>query len=160
MSWYFIFSKPAYQELKSVIEKNVGLIEKWKRGGKDDKRRERMESEVKLDNAKLAAMKAYNMIFLSIVMIGVYQGLKYYYSDTVVATLPFVPFSMFQRLFQAGISSSDPRACGMVCQERNVCSFFLKTNYCILGWHIRPLLFGSASERHKGIWGVEPQGSR
>lgn len=114
ISWYFIFSKPAYQELKKIIEKNIKLIEKWKRSGKDDKKRERMEAELKLDNTKLAGMKAYNMIFLSVVMIGVYQGLKYYYGDMVVARLPFVPFSFFKRVFQAGVTSDDPTACGMV----------------------------------------------
>lgn len=73
-----------------------------------------MEADLKLDNAKLAAMKAYNMVFLSVVMIGVYQGLKYYYADMVVATLPFTPFTLFKRLFQAGLKTDDARACGMV----------------------------------------------
>jgi uncharacterized membrane protein (DUF106 family) len=113
LSWYFIFSKPAYQELKSLIEKNIKLIEKWKRGGKDDKKRLQMEADLKLDNAKLAGMKAYNMMFLSVIMLCVYQGLKAYYAETVVAKLPFVPFALFSKIFQAGLITDDPSACSM-----------------------------------------------
>ena len=90
------------------------MIERWKRSGKDDKKRERMESELKVDNTKLAGMKAYNMIFLSIIMLGVYQCLKYYYAGIIVARLPFVPYSVFRKIFQAGLTTDDPAACGMV----------------------------------------------
>ncbi len=114
LSWYFIFSKPQYQELKKHIEKSYDVIEKWKRSGKDEKKREKMEAEMKLDNTKLAAMKAYNLVFLSIIMIAWYQALKYYYDGVVVARLPFTPIAMFQKIFQAGLTTTDPRDCSMV----------------------------------------------
>ena len=100
--------------MKNQIEKNVKLVDKWRRNGKDDKKREKMESEIKLDNSKLSGMKVYSLVFVSVIMIAVYQGLKYYYDGVVVAKLPFVPFSIFQRILQAGIATSDPSDCGMV----------------------------------------------
>ena len=114
LSWYFIFSKPDYQVLKKHIENSAKLIEKWKRSGKDEKRRERMESDLKVDNAKLAAMKVYNLVFLGAIMIGWYQALKYYFDGQIVATLPFTPISLLQKLFQAGLTNPGPRDCSMV----------------------------------------------
>lgn len=122
-----------------------------------------MEAELKVDNAKLAGMKFYNMVFLSIIMIVVYQGLKYYYADTVVAKLPFVPFSMFRKLFQAGLTTSDPTDCGMVSDT----FLYMCTQMSLLlilsvwsGWSLCNRLYGTAHQFGEGVWGDKPQGER
>jgi hypothetical protein len=148
MSWYFIFSKPEYQKLKQQIESNARLLEKWRRAGKDHKKTDRLEAELKADGSKLSAMKAYNVIFLSVAMIAWYQVLKYMYEGQIVGTLPFVPLSPFRKLFQAGLTAESATACSMA-GIYAVCSLGLRPNV------VR--LFGESNPKGMGGGGLFDQ---
>lgn len=100
--------------MKSQIEKTYEEIEKLKRDGKDFKKCQRLEKEMKRDNTLLAGMKLYSMIFLSIIMYVVYQMLRNYYKGVIVAKLPFVPFSLLTKMTHAGLETTDMTDCSMV----------------------------------------------
>ena len=54
------------------------------------------------------------MIFLSVVMLVLYQLLKQYYNGVVVAKLPFVPIALFRKLTHSGLDTDDFTDCSMV----------------------------------------------
>ena len=114
VSWLLVYRKPEYKRLKKQIEKNHQIIEKLKREGKDEKRRQKMQKELQKDNTMLSGMKIYGMIFLSVVMLVLYQLLKQYYNGVVVAKLPFVPIALFRKLTHSGLDTDDFTDCSMV----------------------------------------------
>lgn len=112
-TWYFIYRKPAYQKLKAQIDKTYDEIEKLKRDGKDYKKCQKLEKDMKKDNTILAGMKMYSMVFLSIIMYIVYQVLRSTYTGVVVARLPFVPFQLLTRMTHSGLEATDYTECNM-----------------------------------------------
>eukprot|EP01041_Mallomonas_annulata_P005074 gene5074-10153_t len=112
-SWYFTHSKPAFQKLKDQIEKSNLLIKKLKDEGREEKKRLKLEKDVKKDSATLAGMRMYSMIILTVSMIVVYQLLRSQYDGAVVAKLPFEPFPLLARITHAGLKTEDMTDCGM-----------------------------------------------
>ena len=86
ISYHLIYKKITYITLKQTIEKNVNQIELLKRNGKDEKRRKQMEIELKKETAIVAGMRMYSLFLTSIIMLGLYQALKAFYTvfDTLI----------------------------------------------------------------------------
>lgn len=114
ISYFLIYNKPAYKQLKEKIEKNYKLTQKMLREGTDEKIRIRLEKEMKKDNTALSGMKIYSLIFFSILMFALYQFLKSSYNGIVVAKLPLIPYSFLTRMTHTGLTTQDMTDCSFV----------------------------------------------
>ena len=152
MTWWFVYSRPAFQKLKSQIEKAYVMLQKVKREGKkDDKRKTKLEREIKLDSAKLTAMRLYSMIGLYVVMLAVYQMMKSTYKGVVVAKLPFVPIPLFARLTHVGLDSNDMTDCGFVSLPlRSI--YDLIFHFLLVDIRLHFVFLGSSCDGTKDYW--------
>jgi hypothetical protein len=158
ISYYFIYRKPAYQQLKEKIEKAFQLSQKMKREGSDEKIRIKLEKEMKKDNTALSGMRMYSLIFFSIFMLVLYQYLKSAYAEVVVAKLPFVPFDLLTRMSHSGLTTTDMTDCSFV---RALLSLPLPLPLIAsIGIHLRLEHAGDSLEHHEGHRRGSASGSR
>lgn len=114
LTYYFVYRKPHYQNLRTKIETTFYQVNDLKRSGTDEKKCKRLEREMKADNTKLTGMRMYSMIFLGVSSFVMYQALRKSYAGFIVAKLPFVPFQLLTRMSHSGIEGTDMTDCSFV----------------------------------------------
>lgn len=114
LTYYFVYRKPHYQNLRNKIETLFYQVEDLKRNGKDEAKRKRLEREMKADNTKIMGMRMYSLIFLGISSFVLYQAMRKSYAGFIVAKLPFLPFDLLTRMSHAGIEGTDMTDCSFV----------------------------------------------
>ena len=62
LTYYFVYRKPHYQNLKKKIESAFYQVDDLKRSGSDAAKCKRIEREMKSDNTKLMGLRMYSLI--------------------------------------------------------------------------------------------------
>merc|ERR1712224_611749 len=86
-------------------------VEDLKLSGRDEKKRKRIEREMKEDNTKLMGMRMYSLVFLGISSFILYQVMRKSFAGVIVAKLPFVPIDLLTRMSHSGIEGNDLTDC-------------------------------------------------
>lgn len=121
LSYFLIYCKPEYIQLKKNIESLSKALEK----GKDkfltaskkkihDKKMSKDESTLKVLNQQLSVNKMKSTFIIALFMIAVVSTLSSTYHGVVVAKLPFVPFGLIQGLTHRGLPGNDMTDCSMI----------------------------------------------
>jgi calcium load-activated calcium channel len=121
LTYYFVYRKPHYQNLRTKIELAYYEVDDLKRSGGDEKKCKRIEREMKSDNTKLMGMRMYSMMFLGVSSFIMYQAMRKTYAGLIVAKLPFVPFDMLTKLSHSGIEGTDMTDCSFVSVIAFIC---------------------------------------
>ena len=114
LTYYFVYRKEHYQKLKKKIINTFYFVNELKRNGQNDKKRKKLERDMKEDNTKLMGMKMYSFLFLGLTSFALYQFMRKSYVGLIVAKLPFEPFSLLTRMSHAGIEGNDMTDCSFV----------------------------------------------
>eukprot|EP00904_Undaria_pinnatifida_P000477 jgi/Undpi1/1042/HiC_scaffold_10.g04505.m1 len=122
-SWYMVYRKPDYQRLKRHIETIARDLEKKKAepvGMDSAKKREkgqrlitRLEKDLADAMKELQALATPSKLAVAALVMAVMFGVKKSFEGIVVAKLPFVPFSLLQKISHRGLEGEDPTDCAV-----------------------------------------------
>lgn len=117
LNYFLVYRKSDYQNLVSNVKSLAKKIEKMQEVGPNTtnknnaKRKTQLEERLKLANTELTMKKFKATILVGILMIVTLTSMNKQFYGTVVAKLPFVPFSLISKLSHRGLEGEDYTDC-------------------------------------------------
>jgi uncharacterized membrane protein (DUF106 family) len=97
-----------------AVEKKKGEKGVVLDGAKKDKKVATLDEQLKARNRDLSMTKMKSTLFTGVLLLGVFAMLNNLFEGTVVAKLPFEPFSLMRSMSHRGLSGSDPTDCSFL----------------------------------------------
>ncbi|CAM9198836.1 unnamed protein product [Laminaria digitata] len=119
-----VYRKPDYQRLKRHIETvakdlekkkadPVGVDNSAKKREKNQRVIDRLEKDLADAMKELQALATPSKLAVAVLVMAVVVGINKSFAGTVVAKLPFVPFSLLQKISHRGLEGDDPTDCSV-----------------------------------------------
>jgi uncharacterized membrane protein (DUF106 family) len=101
-----------YRDMKGQIDREQRKVEKEKAKHGPEKQISKIEGRLNQMNAELMRVKLKGFLLTAVVSLGTIKLMGSFYNETLVAVLPFEPFSFIKNLTHSGLTDPKPRDCG------------------------------------------------